>query len=39
MLEELMRSDRLRHGQRILCYIPESGRFSAAFMHLIATTD
>jgi 3-oxoacyl-[acyl-carrier-protein] synthase-3 len=37
MLEELMRSDHLRAGQRVLCYIPESGRFSAAFIHLIAT--
>ncbi len=34
ILEELFRSDRLRPGQRLLCYIPESGRFSVAFMHL-----
>lgn len=34
MLEELFRSGRLRHGQNILCYIPESGRFSSAFMLL-----
>lgn len=34
MLEELFRSDRLKVGQRILCYVPESGRFSTAFMLL-----
>ncbi len=34
MLGELMRSDRLRPGEKILCYIPESGRFSTAFMLL-----
>lgn len=31
MLEELFHSGRLRPGQRILCYVPESGRFSSAF--------
>ena len=31
---ELMRSGRLRDGHTILCYVPESGRFSAAFMLL-----
>lgn len=34
MLEELFRSGRLQPGQRILCYVPESGRFSTAFMLL-----
>ena len=34
MLEELFNSDRLKVGQKILCYIPESGRFSSAFMQL-----
>ena len=34
MLEELFRSGRLRDGQKLLCYIPESGRFSTAFMQL-----
>lgn len=34
MLDELYRSGRLRAGERLLCYIPESGRFSTAFMHL-----
>ena len=33
ILEELFSSGRLRKGQRLLCYVPESGRFSTAFMH------
>lgn len=31
MLDELLTSGRLQPGQRILCYVPESGRFSIAF--------
>ncbi len=34
MLEELFHSDKLRQGDKILCYIPESGRFSIAYMLL-----
>ena len=34
MLDELFRSGRLHDGQRILCFVPESGRFTGAFMHL-----
>jgi len=34
MLEELFNSDRLTKGEKILCYIPESGRFSSSFMLL-----
>lgn len=34
MLDELFRSGRLQAGEKILCYIPESGRFSTAFMLL-----
>lgn len=34
ILEELFNARRLNIGERILCYIPESGRFSSAFMHL-----
>jgi 3-oxoacyl-[acyl-carrier-protein] synthase III len=34
MLEELFHSGDLQKGQKILCYIPESGRFSTAFMLL-----
>ncbi|MBK1735664.1 hypothetical protein CKO15_10285 [Halorhodospira abdelmalekii] len=39
MLEELIHSDRLRPGQRLLCFVPESGRFSSAFIHLTAVTE
>jgi 3-oxoacyl-[acyl-carrier-protein] synthase-3 len=34
MLEELFNSNELVKGQKLLCYIPESGRFSSAFMQL-----
>ena len=34
ILEELFNGGRLRRGERLLCYVPESGRFSSAFMHL-----
>jgi len=34
MLEELFHSGRLKEGEKILCYIPESGRFSIAYMLL-----
>ena len=34
ILEELFTSGRLTPGQRILCFIPESGRFSHCFMQL-----
>ncbi|MGZ8450167.1 MAG: beta-ketoacyl-ACP synthase III [Candidatus Deferrimicrobiaceae bacterium] len=34
MLEELFHSGRLRKGERLLCMIPESGRFSMAYMLL-----
>lgn len=36
MLEELFHSGRLKRGDRILCMIPESGRFSVAYMLLTA---
>ncbi len=39
MLEELFNSAALRPGQRLLCYVPESGRFSSAFMHLTVVGD
>lgn len=35
-LDTLFRSGRLSSGQRILCFVPESGRFSSAFVHLTA---
>lgn len=34
MLEELFNSNKLSKGEKILCYIPESGRFSTSFMML-----
>ena len=34
MLSDLFNSGDLKRGQRILCYIPESGRFSTAFISL-----
>lgn len=36
MVDELLKSGRLRHGQRILCMVPESGRFTGALIHLTA---
>ncbi len=34
MLEELFHSGRLQPGQKIFCFVPESGRFTAAYMLL-----
>lgn len=34
MLEELFHSGRLQPGERLLCFVPESGRFSTSFMQL-----
>ena len=34
MLDEFMRTHRLASGEKILCYVPESGRFSSSFMLL-----
>jgi 3-oxoacyl-[acyl-carrier-protein] synthase-3 len=34
MADELRRSGRLAPGERLLCFVPESGRFSSGFMHL-----
>ncbi|HEY0635361.1 MAG TPA: StlD/DarB family beta-ketosynthase, partial [Gammaproteobacteria bacterium] len=36
MLDELFRSGRIQKGQRLLIYVPESGRFSSAFIYLEA---
>jgi 3-oxoacyl-[acyl-carrier-protein] synthase-3 len=35
-LDALFRSGRIAKGQRMLCFVPESGRFSSAFLHLTA---
>lgn len=34
ILEELFSSGKLKKGEKLLCYVPESGRFSTAFMIL-----
>jgi 3-oxoacyl-[acyl-carrier-protein] synthase-3 len=34
MLADFMRSRELQPGQKILCFVPESGRFTVAFMFL-----
>jgi 3-oxoacyl-[acyl-carrier-protein] synthase III len=34
ILDELARSGRLQKGQRLMTYVPESGRFATGFMHL-----
>jgi 3-oxoacyl-[acyl-carrier-protein] synthase III len=34
IMEELFHSGRLKKGEKILCFIPESGRFSVAYLHL-----
>ena len=36
MLDELLRSGRVQRGQRLLMFVPESGRFSSGFIHLQA---
>ena len=36
MLDELLRSGRIEPGQRLLMFVPESGRFSSGFVHLTA---
>jgi 3-oxoacyl-[acyl-carrier-protein] synthase III len=36
MLEELMSSGKLQRGDKIFCLVPESARFSYAYMHLTA---
>jgi len=37
MLDELLRSGKVQDGQRLLCVVPESGRFSSGFIYLTAT--
>ena len=31
ILADLLRSDRIRPGDKVLCYVPESGRFSICY--------
>ena len=37
ILEELFHSGKLKEGQKLLCFVPESGRFSMAYMLLTVT--
>jgi len=37
MLDELLRSGKVKDGQHLLCFVPESGRFSSGFIYLTAT--
>lgn len=34
MLDELLKSGKCKSGEKILCFVPESGRFSSAYMLL-----
>lgn len=36
MLDELLKSGKVKSGHKILCFVPESGRFSSSFMLLTA---
>ncbi len=36
ILDELMSSGRVKRGQRLLCFVPESSRFSFVLLHLTA---
>lgn len=36
MIDELLKSGRLHAGERLLCFIPESGRFTGSLMQLTA---
>jgi 3-oxoacyl-[acyl-carrier-protein] synthase-3 len=38
MLEELMNEGRIQPGQKVVCMVPESGRFVVSFLHLTAVT-
>jgi len=34
MVDELVKSGKLKSGEKLLCFVPESGRFSSAYMML-----
>ncbi|MCG2577707.1 beta-ketoacyl-ACP synthase III [Dechloromonas sp. XY25] len=36
MVDELLKSGRLENGDTLLCFVPESGRFTGSLMHLTA---
>jgi 3-oxoacyl-[acyl-carrier-protein] synthase III len=39
MLEELFNSGKLQPGEKIFCFVPESGRYSTAYIMLRVVTD
>jgi len=39
MLDEFLRERRPAAGERVLCMVPESGRFNTAYMHLTVVAD
>ncbi|MCG8549630.1 MAG: beta-ketoacyl-ACP synthase III [Desulfobacterales bacterium] len=39
IMEELFKSGKLKKGEKLLCFIPESGRFSHCFMLLTVVQD
>jgi 3-oxoacyl-[acyl-carrier-protein] synthase-3 len=39
MLDEFLRDHSLEVGQRILCMVPESGRFNTAYMQFTVIED
>ncbi|MBL1174146.1 beta-ketoacyl-ACP synthase III [Pantanalinema sp. GBBB05] len=39
MLEELFHSGKLQPGQKVFCFVPESGRFTTAYMMLTVVGD
>ncbi|MGB7521530.1 MAG: 3-oxoacyl-[acyl-carrier-protein] synthase III C-terminal domain-containing protein [Spirulinaceae cyanobacterium] len=39
MLEELFNSDKLKAGEKIFCFVPESGRFTTAYLMLTVVSS
>lgn len=39
MLDEFLEQDRIRTGDKILCMVPESGRFNTAYIHLTVVEE
>jgi 3-oxoacyl-[acyl-carrier-protein] synthase-3 len=36
MIEEMMNENMLKHGDKVVCLVPESGRYTTAYMQLTA---
>jgi 3-oxoacyl-[acyl-carrier-protein] synthase III len=39
ILDEMMELGLIKDGDRMLCMVPESGRFAVSFMHLTAVSS